>query len=115
MEFLKKFLKTLCISENDESFNRKRSLDDDELDSQSNKKVKFEPVWKPQNDDKTLHNHKKLKSEEIIDSDNDSNNNDNITAIDYIKTKLNTETVNSEKELKISRTPSGLEDFVIVN
>lgn len=105
MEFLKKILKTLCISENDESFNRKRSLEDDESDSQSNKKVKFEPVWKPQNDDKSLHPHKKLKSEEINDSDN----------IDYIKTKLNTETLDSEKELKISRTASGLEDFVLVN
>lgn len=90
MEFLKKILKTLCISENDETLNRKRSLDD-ESDSQSNKKVKFEPIWKPQ----------QLQESDTIDS---------------IKTKLNpTTSSDSEQELKINRTSSGLEDFVLVN
>lgn len=101
MEFLKKILKTLCISENDESINRKRCLDD-ESDSQSNKKVKFEPVWKPQNNS--------------FESNNDNHNNDNNDTIDSIKTMLNpTTTSDSEKELKINRNNSGLEGFVVVN
>lgn len=99
MEFLKKILKTLCISENDESINRKRCLDD-ESDSQSNKKVKFEPVWKPQNPQ----------------NNSFESNNDNNDTIDSIKTMLNpTATSDSEKELKINRNNSGLEGFVVVN
>lgn len=97
MEFLKKFLRTLCISENDETTTRKRTVCDDNSDSsnQSNKKVKFEPIWKPQ--------HSKQPS-------------DDINHLETIKTKLTISNNDSEKEhVNISRIPSGLEDFVIVN
>ena len=88
MEFLKHILKTLCISENDETLTRKRQNDDDET-SQSNKKVKFEPVWKPQ-------------FEPLYNDD---------VSIDSIKTRLNAESVNTEKKAKI--TSFGHEDFIV--